>query len=110
MKKYLDLRTTRKAAGLTLERLSESTGLTIPSLSFLETGTYPAKKETIMKIENIIGQVNWCATFAGPDREHLVTIMKNLLNNEEDPEGLPGRIRFLRQLLRLMQFEYELHK
>ena len=57
-----DLRETRKSKGLTLEQLSEKTGILHNYLSCLERGKYKANRQTRYKIESVLGKIDWLAT------------------------------------------------
>jgi len=102
---YQDLRTTRKALGLTAKDICF--GLLRPAtISQIETGKIVPRKSTRLLIESVLGPIDWVSTFAGKDRQHLVFFLQEFLNLEGDGDPLQ-KIVFTRQTLKLIA---ETHK
>lgn len=94
-----DLRSIRKARGLTLDALASGM-LRRATLSDIENGKRWPSKSTRRKLESILGpQINWVATYAG-DRTHIVFALKEFVNSERP--GASERIKFARRALILI--------
>ncbi len=57
-----DMRERRVSRNISLERLSELTGLTIATLSRIESGIHSPQGKTKAAIESVLERVDWEAT------------------------------------------------
>ena len=96
-----DLRTTRIRKGLRIEDLAS--GMLRPAtISEVERGLRLPHTRTKRRIESVLGPIDWKKTLTSGDRGHLVYAVTELVN-EPDGGDVRGRIRFIRQILRMIE-------
>ena len=96
-----DLKTIREMRRLTQQELAETTGLSQPHLTALESGQLFPRRRTRQRVERILGpEIDWVSTLTR-DKGHIGYALKELLNTDEP--GLPERLKFCRQYLHALE-------
>jgi transcriptional regulator with XRE-family HTH domain len=96
-----NLRTLRRAKGLTQMDLSDLIGVSQSALAEVETGKRLPRKTTRRKIERILGnEIDWISTLSR-DKGHIGYALKELINLQEP--GAEERIKFSRQYLTALE-------
>jgi len=96
-----DLRSTRLEKGLSAKDLCLGSIIRPATISQIERGKIVPRKSTRLLIEGVIGPVDWVATYAGRDRQHLVFFLQEFLNLEGEGDPME-KIIFTRQTLKLI--------
>lgn len=100
MNQQSDLRTTRLQRSLTLEDLASLAGLRSATLQEIETGKRLPRRSTQIKIERILGKVDWMDTLSA-DRSHIGWALRELVNL--DAPGVEQRIKYARKYLTALE-------
>lgn len=98
MTQYPDLRSARKAKGLTLEAVASGLMRT-DTLRQIEVGMRLPQKRTRHLIECLVGRVSWKKTLIR-DRQNVARAVEEFC--QIDQPGAKSRIYFLRQYLQLL--------
>jgi len=77
----MDLKSAREKKGLTQMRLSEMSGIHFITLSEYERGIRELKLETMMRLEKILGKVDWGVRLGEPDKYFLVECFREMIEH-----------------------------
>jgi transcriptional regulator with XRE-family HTH domain len=98
--KPTDLRSTRLKKGLSIDDLASGV-LRPATISEIECGLRVPRRKTRIKIESLIGPIDWYKTLSGIDRQHIMHSLTEFINLDEP--GARQRIKFAKQALQLIE-------